>query len=366
MTRYNDYSYLKRLKRVEVKGGTLKHTLQVYVLGRDNEEQAAGPSAAPPTQQLAPQPPSSAASAGPSSEVSDDVLLAATVEVNTQLARPPLPAVHHADDGPGLPHTPPLPTGAQLLPEGWRQTLPEEQQDWVGQALFTRGADNQPVLTSELALWWNPPEEQPIYTEPPPAHVFFQCRFFLWAPYQMWACKLTCPNCGCKLTAAGLYKTVRRVLDLDSWYFMGTELLECGSCKRKYAAWAQDILGQVDMAHRSLFPAVLTYKWSCDKKVIRNLKYDTLSGLHHILEVQHTEEWKRQSVIYIGTLVKLQVPGAAQQQVSLPAMYPLPSVPGLISLYVRKSLNQLEETKARATSIFGDILKMDSTKKASF
>ncbi|XP_062239342.1 uncharacterized protein LOC133949157 [Platichthys flesus] len=357
--------YLKRLKRVDVKGGTLKHTLQVYVLGRDIEVPAAGPSAAPPTQQIAPQTPSGAASAGSSSEVSDDVLLAATVEVNTQfsVARPPLPAVHPADDDPGLPRTPPMSTGAQLLPEGWRQTLPEEQQDWVGQALFTRGADNQPVLTSELALWWNPSVERHIYTEPPPAHVFFQCRFFLWAPYQMWACKFTCPNCGCKLTAAGLYKTVRRVLDLDSWYFMGTEHLECGSCKRKYAAWAQDILGQVEMGNRSLFPAVLTYKWSCDEKVIGNLKYDTLSGVHHILEVQHTEEWKRRSVRYIGTLDKLQVPDAAWQQVSLPPMHPLPSVTGLISLYVRKGLNQLEETKARATSIFGDILKMDSTKK---
>ncbi len=149
----------------------------------------------------------------------------------------------------------------QLLPKGWRQTLPEEQQDWVGRALFTRGRDGRPVLTSELRLWWFPPGDRPLYTQPPASpHAFFQCRFFLWAPYKMWAYRLVCPACGQRLTGAGLYKTVRRVLDMNSWYFMGTEYLECCSCRRKYSAWAQDILDQLDLAHREQFPAVLTYK----------------------------------------------------------------------------------------------------------
>lgn len=76
----------------------------------------------------------------------------------------------------------------------------------------------------------------------------------------MWAYKFVCPICRRRLTGAGWYKTVRRVLDRNGWYFMGTEYLECSSCQKKWASWAQDVLDQLDPAHREEFPAVLTYK----------------------------------------------------------------------------------------------------------
>ena len=42
------------------------------------------------------------------------------------------------------------------------------------------------------------------------------------------------------LTQSGLYKTVRRVLDMDQWYFMGTEYqLECKFCKNKICCLVQ-------------------------------------------------------------------------------------------------------------------------------
>ncbi|XP_072768982.1 uncharacterized protein [Nerophis lumbriciformis] len=44
-------------------------------------------------------------------------------------------------------------------------------------------------------------------------------------------------------------------------------------------------------------------------------------------------------------------------------MRPLPSVSWLLSVYVREVYPRMEHTKARITSIFGSILKMDSTKK---
>lgn len=131
----------------------------------------------------------------------------------------------------------------------------------MGRALFRRAASGQAVLTTELHLWWYPPGARPIYTQPPAtAHPFFQRPFFLWMPYRMWAYHLRCPTCGGKLMGAGLYKTVRRVLDRSGWYFMGTEYLQCGSCQRKVAGWSQGILEQLDIAHREEFPAVLTYK----------------------------------------------------------------------------------------------------------
>lgn len=79
----------------------------------------------------------------------------------------------------------------------------------------------------------------------------------------MWLIPLVCvrPDCGKhRLTAAGLYRTVRKVLDIDRWYDLATEYLECKGCKKKYPAWSEDILGQLDMGHRSQFPALLTYR----------------------------------------------------------------------------------------------------------
>ncbi|KAL2082092.1 hypothetical protein ACEWY4_021910 [Coilia grayii] len=260
--------------------------------------------------------------------------------------------------------------GAQLLPRGWRLTLPEEQQDWVGQALFMRAASGQVVLTSELHLWWYPPGAQPVYTQPPAtAHPFFQRPFFLWMPYRMWAYNLCCPTCGGKLVCAGLYETVRRVLDMSGWYFMATECLECSSCHKKVAGWSHDVLEQLDITHREEFPAVLTYQLSCDRAVIGLLKEHTLgysaSRIHASLVKQHTREWVARSTSYLSVLRKLRAPGAAPQVVTLPTMHQVPDAPSLMSVYVRDALMRLKETKARVTSTFGDILSIDSTRKVT-
>ncbi|XP_051251506.1 uncharacterized protein LOC127360984 isoform X2 [Dicentrarchus labrax] len=70
------------------------------------------------------------------------------------------------------------------------------------------------------------------------------------------------------------------------------------------------------------------------------------------------------SMLYLSVLRKLRVPGAAPLAASsLPTMHPVPTVLWLINVYVRDALTRLDETRARVTSIFGDLLKMDSTKK---
>lgn len=74
----------------------------------------------------------------------------------------------------------------------------------------------------------------------PSSHV--SCSFG--CPYVLWAFKLACPQSGCRgtLCKAGLYnKTIRRVLDIDLWYLMATEYLECGRCKKKVAGWSRDL-----------------------------------------------------------------------------------------------------------------------------
>jgi len=53
---------------------------------------------------------------------------------------------------------------------------------------------------------------------------------------------------------------VRQVLDVDGFYNLASEYLECTSCKGRYISWSDDILRQLDVGHRRLFPAILTYR----------------------------------------------------------------------------------------------------------
>lgn len=129
--------------------------------------------------------------------------------------------------------------------------------------LFTRSSVGRAQLVGELNLWWIPPQPRPIYHQPPASpDPFFACRLFLWMPHRIWGIRLTCPQPGCRgsLTKAGLYRTIRRVLDIDGWYLMATEYLECPRCKKKVAGWSQGIIRQLHPTYSCQFPAVLTYK----------------------------------------------------------------------------------------------------------
>ncbi|XP_076842439.1 uncharacterized protein LOC143487016 [Brachyhypopomus gauderio] len=202
----------------------------------------------------------------------DAELLAALVELDVEapsssaVPAPPQHFLPTAEPEQQPSQTQPVPTAEVLLHEGWKQTLPKEQHQWVSRALFNRDQSGRLALTKNLRLWWSPPGLQLVYTQPPSSSdTFSHSRLFLWMPYRMWAFKLLCvhPECrrlGHKLTACGTYKTVRRVLDFSGWYFMATEDLECHRCKKKVAGWSQDILDQLDPVHREKFPVILTYR----------------------------------------------------------------------------------------------------------
>ena len=96
------------------------------------------------------------------------------------------------------------------------------------------------------------------------------------------------------------------------------------------------------------------YVWYLKERTLGN----SPTRLHAQALEQQTEEWMSPSMLYPRSTL--------QNQGTLPLMPAVPSVPWLLSVYVREACTRLEETKARVTSSFGDILKMDSTKKASF
>ena len=144
------------------------------------------------------------------------------------------------------------------LPNGWRDAIAESDQQWISRQLF-----KDQKLVHPLSLWYRPPLPPPIPTRPPKPHLYFARRLFVWMPYRIWAYKFVCSGPGCnkkQLTGAGPYKTVRKVLDIDEFYYLIGEVLECTNCKKKFISWSKEILDQLDESHRRQFRVILTHK----------------------------------------------------------------------------------------------------------
>ncbi|CAM4570443.1 unnamed protein product [Leuciscus chuanchicus] len=198
-------------------------------------------------------------------------------------------------------------------------------------------------------------------------HPFFACRLFLWTPLRLWGVRPTC--CNRALTKCGLYRTIRRVLDIDGWYLMATEFLECCRCKRKVAAWSQEVVGQLGEVHRALFPAIPTYKLACDRRVIIQLRERTWGNsatqLYKKLCEAHTKAWMRWSIHYLSVMEPFTSRGVGRRCTPPPKPPPVPQYAWLLLVYCHDILSRLEDVKARVTSVFGTVLKMDSTKKVT-
>ncbi|XP_039624097.1 uncharacterized protein LOC120538738 [Polypterus senegalus] len=188
-------------------------------------------------------------------------------------------------------------------------------------------------------------------------------------PYRMWGYKLSCTACSHRLSGAILCRTVQRVLDTDGWYFIATEYLECRCCRKKVVGWSQDVLDQLHHIHQDEFPAILTYRLPCDKKLIGQMRERTLGNranrLRRYLLEEHTRSWMLRSKKFLFAFAKFIKSGAEPSATPPlpPRVTPVPGAKWLLSVYAREVASRLEETKARITSIFGSILKMDSTKK---
>src|SRR5208282_3650698 len=151
-----------------------------------------------------------------------------------------------------------------VLRKEWRQTLPEYEHRWVLKALSQEGK-LWPELRQNIQLWWYPPQPPLVFSQPPSSpDVFFHRRLILRMPYRIWAFKLVCAQPQCaehRLTSCGIYKQATQVLDVDGFYHLASEYLEYGECHKKYIGWSNAILKQVDVGHRSYFPAILTYNY---------------------------------------------------------------------------------------------------------
>ena len=109
--------------------------------------------------------------------------------------------------------------------------------------------------------------------------VFCHHRLFLWLPYSLHDFPLVCSQPGCnpnRLRSAGLFKTVRLVVDWVHDYYIGTEYLECGRCNKKVPGWSLDILSQLDKHQVEQFLAVVLYQLALDKTLLLKLRDRTM------------------------------------------------------------------------------------------
>ena len=226
-------------------------------------------------------------------------------------------------------------------------------------------------------LWYYPPQTVLPIGRTPTVYRYFAKRLLALMPRKLWHVKLVCPRGDCsknELTGAGIYHHVRQVLDVHGHYNLAAEYLECSKCKSKFISWSAPIVNQLDVGHRSQFPLIITYNYACDMRVVRLLRQRGLGNsamqLHKKLEEQHNEAWLNCVAQYL-TKFQTVVDASRKGLVALPRFddppnrAPVPKYGWLLNVYCRDMMSRLEEVKASFTSIFGKVLKIDSTKKAS-
>jgi len=110
----------------------------------------------------------------------------------------------------------------------------------------------------------------------------------------------------------------------------------------------------------------VTCRYACNMKVVRlvrersigNSVTQTCTKLHE----QHEEKWLERGVQYMNTCVPFaEQSGCAPSPLPQPPVLPQPR--WLMSVYLRDLMSRMDDVKAKLTSTFGSILKMDSTKK---
>ncbi|KAF1374347.1 hypothetical protein PFLUV_G00228130 [Perca fluviatilis] len=247
------------------------------------------------------------------------------------------------------------------LPAEMRKNIPIQDQRWISNAIFHSGK-----LRQDLKLWYEPPVPALIYHQTPTPDRFFTHRLMVWMPYHLWKVRVNCPECGKQLTGYGVHKRARKVLDIDRYYLMVTETLRCTVCSLNYLSTSQTVRNQLDLPHQNMFRLILTRKYACDIRVIRDRTLgNSPARLVKQLKENHGEEWLNRLAHYFGECADF---------VDRPSLFPVvcqeppepidvPTSRWLLSVYGRDILSRLDHIKASITSTFGSILKMDSTKQ---
>ena len=211
-------------------------------------------------------------------------------------------------------------------------------------------------------------------------HISFHYILFYWPsksaliPRKMWKVDFHCPRCMDSLRSKGLYNCARLVLDLKEYYYLAGEYMECCTCQGTFIAWDHRMLGQLTHGVRARLPAVLTYKYACDKSLLCILYGRTLgnspTAVQHAVQEVHSTEWMDRHIQFLSDCQRystgLQSLGLAVPTYDRPSsLCSLPMQQWFLAVYVHDVWSRLPTLHAAATSIHEFNLKIDSTKKVS-
>ena len=190
----------------------------------------------------------------------------------------------------------------------------------------------------------------------------------------MWNIDFRCPHCTThqSLRSKGIYNRVRFVLDIKDYYYLVGEYMYCSVCNGTFLAWDHRMLEQLTDGVKATFPVVLTRKYACDVAVVSLLRARTLgnspSALRNNLHELHSEEHLRRQLRY-SSCCERHHKGLQSFQQTVPHYqktleFPFfPTAQWFLAVYVWDVWSILPALLVAATSAYGSILKIDSTKK---
>ncbi len=170
----------------------------------------------------------------------------------------------------------------------------------------------------------------------------------------------------------GLYNRVRLVLDMKDCYYIAGEYMDCNGCKGTLISWDSRILAQLPLALKTRFPAVMTHKFGCDISVVTLLwartNGNTPFALSNNVKEVHSEEWCRRLLWYLSDCDRHRqgLQRFSMQTLVYQAALQFRCVPNykwFLACYIRDVWDRLPLLKAAVTSVYGSVLKIDSTKK---
>lgn len=140
-----------------------------------------------------------------------------------------------------------------------------------------------------------------------------------------------------------------------------------------FIAWDNRILNQLADGLRARFPVILTRKYACDQSVITMLRARTFgnspAALQHNIQELHSKMWLSKTLSYLTDVERLRkarfsLMGERETEFDIvPTMQQFPTAKWFLAAYVRDVYARIDDLMAQLTSVCGNILKIDSTKK---
>lgn len=179
-----------------------------------------------------------------------------------------------------------------------------------------RGSDKLPPLYAQYGTFWFPQRSLSFLLNDgslSPQHLF-NARFFLWDPETL-VDRIACPRCGDRLGRHTALPRPRRVVDLDSTFWLIGWRYRCRTCvnpdsKKQtvtFSSWDTRILQSLPTALAQEFPAYLSHRSGISKTAFAFMRSCFQNGMGakqfaDILCVQHTRKYDELHLEYLRAI----------------------------------------------------------------